>query len=387
MDFTLNDEQRMFVKMFSDFCANEVAPLAEKTDHEELPPLAQLEAASEQGFLGAIFPEDYDGAELDSLSYILLLEEIGKECVSTALTLNVHVGLVGTAILRHGSEAQKERFLPAMSAGEMIGAFALSESSAGSDPSALRTTALQDGDDYVLNGTKIWVTNAGIGGLFLIFARAPETQGPRGISAFLVEKDTPGLKVGYREKTMGLRGATANALYLNGCRVPASLLLGEAGKGLAIALEALDFSRVGLSAICLGAASRALELGAQYATARVQFGVPIGTKGAIQALLADSATEVEAMRYLVYHSAWKAGENGRMTYDSAITKLFCSEAAMRVANRMVQVHGGYGYMKEYAIERIFRDMRAMEVIEGTSQIQRFLIAGKHLANHGLTIQP
>jgi butyryl-CoA dehydrogenase len=381
MDFALNDEQRMFVKMFVDFCANEVAPLAEETDHEEKPPLAQLSAASEQGFLGATFPETYDGAELDSLSYILLLEELGKACISTALTLNVHVGLVGTALLRHGADAQKEKYLPELALGEMIGAFALTEQGAGSDPSMLATTAFRDGDDYVLNGSKHWVTNAGIGKLILVFARTPDT----GISAFLVETDAPGLKVGYREKTMGLRGISTHTVYFDKCRTPAANLLGEEGRGLSIALEALDFSRIGLSAICLGAAEAAVEAGIRFAIEHEQFGGPIAGKQAIQNMIADSAAEIEAMRYLVYHTAWLADQGKRTTAEAARAKLICSEYAMRIANRMVQVHGGYGYMKEYAIERIYRDLRAMEIIEGTSQVLRFVIARQQFADHGFTL--
>ena len=386
MDFALNDEQQMFVKMFADFCANEVAPLAEQTDHEERPPLAQLEAASEQGFLGATFPEQYDGAELDALSYILLLEEMGKACISTALTLNVHVGLVGTAICRHGTEEQKAKHLPALSFGDMIGGFALTEAGAGSDPAGLTTSAVRDGEDYLLNGSKHWVTNAGIGHLLLIFARTSDEGGAMGISAFLVETDTPGVKVGYREKTMGLRGISTNAVYLNNCRVPAQNLLGEEGRGLAVALEALDFSRIGLSAICLGAAEAALEAGVQFALEHEQFGGPIAHKGAIQNMVADSTAEIEAMRYLVYHTAWLVDRGERTTEESANAKLICSESAMRIANRMVQVHGGYGYMKEYAIERIYRDLRAMEIIEGSSQILRFIIARRRFADHGLTLQ-
>lgn len=386
MDFALSADQRMFVKMFVDFCTNEVAPLAEETDHEEKPPIAQLEAASEQGFLGATFPEKYDGAELDTVSYALLLEEMGKACVSTALTLNVHVGLVGTTICRHGNEEQKERFLPQLALGEMIAAFALTEAGAGSDPTGIKTTAVRDGDEYVLHGTKLWVTNAGIGKLLLVFARTSPEPG-KGISAFLVETDTPGVKIGYREKTMGLRGVSTHAVYLNDCRVPAENLLGREGRGLPLALEALDFSRVGLSAICLGAAEAALEAGIQYAADHVQFGGPIALKQAIQNMIADSIAEVEAMRHLVYHAAWLVDQNQRITEEAARTKLICSEYAMRIANRMLQVHGGYGYMKEYAIERIYRDLRAMEIIEGTSQILRFVIARERFAHHGLTLEP
>lgn len=385
MDFALSDEQRMFVKMFADFCTKEIAPLAQETDHEEKPPLRQLRAAAEQGFLGATLPERYGGAELDVLSYLMLLEEMGKACVSTALTLNVHVALAGMPILRHGTDAQKEQYLPALAAGEMIGGFALSEASAGSDPASLRATAQRDGDEYVLRGTKLWVTNAGIGQLLIVFART--AAGPQGISAFLVETQTPGLKVGYREKTMGLRGASINAVYLDRCRVPAGNLLGAEGQGLSIAAEALDFSRLGLSAIALGASETAVDAAVRFASERVQFGGPIGAKGAIQAMIADSATEIDAMRHMIQHAGWLAGQNGRFTADASACKLFCSEAAMRIANRMLQVHGGYGYMKEYAIERIYRDLRALEIIEGTSQLQRFIVARKRFAEQKLALQP
>ena len=388
MDFSLNEDQRMYVKMFEDFCANEVAPFAQETDHEEKPPLKQLQAASEQGFLGAIFPEKYDGAELDMISYALLMEHLGKACVSTALTINVHVALVGSAILRHGTDAQKEEFLPAMAAGEMIGAFALSESGAGSDAAALRTTAQRDGDRYILRGSKAWVTNAGIGQLLLVFARTSEEAGGKGISAFLVDVDTPGVKVGYREKTMGLRGLVTNTVYFDGAEVPAERLLGQEGQGFAIALEALDLSRVGLSAICLGAAEAALENGTRFAVEHEQFGGPIAYKQAIQNMIADSRAEIEAMRHLVHFAAWLADEgDSRLRTQAAITKLICSEYAMRIANRMLQVHGGYGYMKEYAIERIYRDLRAMEIAEGTSQILRFLIARDQFAPHGISLRP
>ena len=250
----------------------------------------------------------------------------------------------------------------------------------------MATTAVRDGDDYVLDGSKHWVTNAGIGHLILVFARTPAEDGGSGISAFLVETESPGLKVGYREKTMGLRGVSTHTVYFDDCRVPAAALLGAEGRGLSIALEALDFSRIGLSAICLGAAEAALEAGVQFAIEHEQFGGPIAHKQAIQNMIADSSAEIEAMRYLVYRTAWLWEQGERTTTESARTKLICSESAMRIANRMVQVHGGYGYMKEYAIERIYRDLRAMEIIEGASQILRVVIARKHFADHGLTLQ-
>jgi len=380
MDFELSDEQRMFVKMFADFCAKEVAPLAKETDHAEQPPARQLAAAAAQGFLGALLPERYGGAELDGLSYVLLLEEIAKACVSTALTLNTHAALVCAPILRHGNEEQKERYLPALAAGEMLGGFALTEPAAGSDLEALRLSATRAGDEYVLRGSKLWVTNAGIGQLLLVFG-----QTPAGVSAFIVETAAPGVRVGYREKTMGLRGCCMHAVYFDRARVPAGNLLGAEGDGLRIAREALDLAGVGLAAISLGAAETALEEGTRFAAQRVQFGGPIAHKGAIQAMIADSATEVEAMRWMAYRAGWLAGQGADLSEPAAAAKLFCSETAMRVANRMLQVHGGYGYMKEYAIERIYRDLRAMEIVGGTSQMQRLAMAKMRFAAHKVKI--
>jgi len=386
MDFTLTEEQRMFRQMFADFAAKEVAPLAETLDKEERPPMETLRKAAEQGFMGALLPEEpYFGAELDGISYALLLEELGKHCLSTALTLHVHNGLAARTILLHGTEEQKDRYLPAMAEGTLIGAFALTEPEAGSDAASLRTRAVLDGDEYVLTGRKTWVANGGIAGLFIIFARTGK-PGPKGISGFLVERETPGFKVGGREKTLGLRGLTCHRLYLDDCRVPATNRLGEEGQGFRIAMQTLDFARVSVAAICLGAAEAALELGAQYATERVQFARPIAQFQAIQNYVADTAMEVEALRYLVYHAAWLADQDEPYTYDAAIAKLFGSLVARRAANKMLQVHGGYGYMKEYAIERIYRDCRALEIIEGTSEIHRYVIARKLFADRGLAIK-
>ena len=387
MDFALNEEQRMFQKMFRDFVTNEVAPLAEEIDQEEKLPRNVLEKAAMQGFLGALLPEEYEGVALDAVSYCLLLEELAKACTSTAMAISVHNGLASKTILDNGSDEQKGKYLESMAFGEKIGCFAMTEPPAGSDATALETRATRDGEDYVLNGCKTWTTNGEIADIFLIFTVTDPQAGPKGLSAFIVERGTPGFKVGYREKTLGLRGLTCNTLYFDDCRLPAANLLGQEGEGFKIAMKALDFSRLSLAAICLGGAEAALEAGVQYATEREQFGEPIAFKQAIQNFIADTAAEIEALRYLVYHTAWLADTGEPYTRAASIAKLIGSEIAMRAANNMLQVHGGFGYMKEYAIERMYRDFRALQIAEGTSEIQRFVIARDILKEKGLAIRP
>jgi len=387
MDFALNEEQRMFQKMFRDFVTNEVTPLAEEIDGEEKLPRELLEKTAMQGFLGALLPEEFEGVALDAISYCLLLEELARACTSTAMTISVHNGLVSKTILDNGSDEQKGKYLEPMAFGEKIGCFALTEPAAGSDVTALATRARRDGGDYVLNGCKTWASNGGIADIFLVFAITDPDVEPKGISAFIVERDTPGFKVGYREPTMGLRGLTCNTLYFDDCRVPAENLLGQEGEGFKIAMRALDFARLSLSAICLGGAQAALEAGIQFAIEHEEFGGPIALKQAIQNFIADAASEIQALRYLVYHTAWLADTGATYTRDASMAKLIGSEIAMRAANKMLQVHGGFGYMKEYAIERMYRDFRALQIMEGTSEIQRFIIARDILKEKGLVIKP
>jgi acyl-CoA dehydrogenase len=388
MDFALNEEQRMFQKMFRDFVTNEIAPLAEEIDGQEKLPLGILQKAAMQGFLGALLPEEYEGVALDVISYCLLLEELARACTSTAMTISVHNGLASKTILENGSDEQKGKYLKPLALGEKIGCFALTEPAAGSDVTALETRASRDGgEDYALNGCKTWASNGGIADVFLVFAVTDPEAGGAGISAFIVEKGTPGFKVGYREPTMGLRGLTCNTLYLDDCRLPAGNLLGKEGEGFKIAMKALDFARLSLSAICLGGAEAALEAGVQFAVEREQFGGPIALKQAIQNFIADTAAEIKALRYLVYHTAWLVDQGEPYTREASIAKLLGSRIAMQAANRMLQVHGGYGYMKEYAIERMYRDFRALRIMEGTSEIQRFVIARDILKEKGLAINP
>jgi butyryl-CoA dehydrogenase len=387
MDFALNEEQRMFQRMFRDFVSNEIAPLAEEIDAEEKLPLEVLQEAAMQGFLGALLPEDFEGAALDTISYCLLLEELAKACTSIAMTISVHNGLAAKTILDNGTDDQRGKYLQPMALGEKIGSFALTEPAAGSDIAALETRARREGQDYVLNGCKTWASNGEIADVFLVFAVTDPEAGENGISAFIMERDPPGFKVGYREPTLGLRGLTCNTLYLDDCRVSAENLLGGEGEGLKIAMKALDFSRLSLSAICLGGAEAALEAGVQFAVEREQFGGPIGQKQAIQNFIADTAAEIEALRYLVYHAAWLADTGEPYTRAASIAKLIGSEIAMRAASKMLQVHGGFGYMKEYAVERMYRDFRALQIVEGTSEIQRFIIAREILKEKGLAIRP
>jgi len=382
MDLKLSEDQLMFKKMFADFCTNEIRPQGEHIDQSEEPPVGLLDQAVEQGFWAALVPEELDGCGLDLYTYLLMLEELARADMSTALILSVHNSLVVKPLLDHGTDDQKQRYVEALAFGDMLGAFALTEPEAGTDAAALSTKATRDGDDYILDGTKIWVTNGALAGLILVFARA---EG--GITAFLAEAKTPGLKVGYREKTLGLRGVSCNTLYLDGVRVPAANRLGQEGQGFKIALQALNLSRLGMGALALGGAERALEEAVQFSLEHIQFGGPIALKQTIQNYIADAKTQIEALRCLVTHTAWLADTGQDFSQQASIAKLFGARVARDVSNKMLQVHGGYGYMKEYAIERFYRDCRALEIVEGTSQIQQFLIARELYEAEGLEIRP
>jgi alkylation response protein AidB-like acyl-CoA dehydrogenase len=376
MNFAFTEEQAMFRDMFADFAAKEVEPRAEHMAEDEVVPAVLLKKAAAQGFLGALTPEDYGGAALDAMSYILLLEEIAKSDMSTAMVLHVHNSLVSRAILLGGSEAQKEEWLPALAEGGAIGAWALNEP----DSIALgsmQATAREDGDGYTLHGTKAWVSNAGIAGLYVIFAVAP--QGP---TAFLVAADAEGLKLGNRDKTLGMRGVQIHPLYLNDVAVPAGNVLGQPGGAQAVLDQVSDFSRLSMAAIALGGSQHALDLGVKFAIDRKQFGSVIALKGAIQAFIADSALEVETLRSQIYRCASLAEQGNLDREAAAIAKLWANRVAYQVGNRMIQTHGGYGYILDYAIGRVFRDCRTIEGIEGTNRSQQTAIAKSVLAAHG-----
>ncbi len=376
MNYAFTEEQAMFREMFADFAAKEVEPRAEHMAEDENVPAALLKKAAMQGFLGALTPEDYGGAALDPVSYILLLEEVAKSDMSTAMVLHVHNSLVSQAILLCGAEAQKETWLPALAEGSAIGAWALNEP----DSIALgsmQATARPDGDGYVLHGAKAWVTNAAIAGLYVIFAVAPE-----GPTAFLAPADAVGLKLGMRDKTLGMRGVQMYPLYLNDVAVSADDVLGQPGGAQAVLDAVTDFSRLSMAAIALGGSHHALELGVKFAIDRKQFGSEIALKGAIQAFIADSALEVETLRSQIYRCASLA-EQGKLDREAAaIAKLWANRVAYQVGNRMIQTHGGYGYILDYAIGRVFRDCRTIEGIEGTNRSQQTAIAKSVLAAYG-----
>jgi alkylation response protein AidB-like acyl-CoA dehydrogenase len=384
MDFSLTEEQRMMRDMFRDFAQGEIAPGAEHVDKLEQPPADHFEKIAAQGLLGAPWPEAYGGAELDTLSYSLWLEELAKACMTTAVAVHMHTDMVGMTIWRAGTEEQKQTYLPQLASGERLGAHAWSEPDAGSDADGLVTRAVKDEDGYVLSGRKAWISNGAVAGLFLVFART--ASGPDGLSAFLVEREAEGLQVGRPEPTLGLRGLGMTSLHLEGVWVPASHLLGGAeNHGYAQALCAADYGRMSISAIALGAAQQALHYAVKFASERVQFGVPIGHKQAIQNYLADSAAKIKGLRHLVSYVTWLVDEGMSYTEDAAAAKLLGAETAMWVANKAVQVHGGYGYMKEYPIERLYRDCRALDLIEGTGQLQRVVLAADLFRPYGVKI--
>jgi alkylation response protein AidB-like acyl-CoA dehydrogenase len=374
----------MFRDMFRDFAREEIAPGAEHLDKSEVPPLENFEKIAMQGLLGAPLPEAYGGAELDTLSYSMWLEELAKACMATAVAVHAHASMAGTTILREGTDPQKQQYLPQLAGGERIGALAWSEPSAGSDAGGLTTRAVKDGDEYILTGRKAWVSNAAVAGLFLVFARTGPA--PHELGAFLVEREMDGLKVGRPEPTLGLRGLGLASVHLTGVRVPAANLLGGVeGRGYAQATRAADYGRMSVAAIALGAAQQALDLGVKFASERVQFNVPIGQKQAIQNYLAESAAKIKALRQLVNYVTWLVDQGMPYAEDAAAAKLLGAETAMWVANKSVQVHGGYGYMKEYAIERIYRDCRALDFIEGTGQIQRVVLAANLFEPYGVKV--
>jgi butyryl-CoA dehydrogenase len=391
MDFRLAEEQRMFRDMFRDFAQGEIAPGAEHLDKTEEAPTENFSKIATQGLMTAPLPETYGGAGLDTLSYSMWLEELAKACMTTAVAVHIHGGMVGMTILREGTQAQRGRYLPQLAAGARIGSFAWSEPGAGSDAAGLLTRAVKDGDDYILTGRKAWIGNGAVARLFLVFAILPSggaggLGSGEGLGAFLVERETEGVLVGRTEPTLGLRGLGITSLRLDGVRVPgANLLGGTENQGYAQALRAWDYGRLSVSAIALGAAQQALDYGVKFASERVQFGVPIGQKQAIQNYLAEGAAKIKGLRHLVSYVAWLADEGLPYAEDAAAAKLLGAETAMWVANKVVQVHGGYGYMKEYPIERMYRDCRALDLIEGTGQMQRIALASDLFKPYGVEV--
>ncbi|OQB26263.1 MAG: Acyl-CoA dehydrogenase [Chloroflexi bacterium ADurb.Bin180] len=374
MDLKFTEEQEMIRKMVRDFAQKEVAPIAAEIDDKGIVPFENIKKMGQLGLLGLTVPEKYDGGGADAISYVIAIEELAKACASTAIVMAVQNSLVCAGLEKFGTEEQKEKYLRPLARGEKIGAFALTEPGAGCDSAAQLTTAVRSGDGYVINGTKHFITNGSFADIVILFAMTDKAQKHRGISGFIVEKGTPGFTVGKEEHKMGIRGSNTCELVFTEVHVPATARLGEEGQGFKIAMTVLDAGRIGVAAQAVGIAQAAYEAAVKYSKERVQFGQPISQFQAIQWMLADMATRIEAARLLTYNAALAKMSGQPYSKEASMAKLFASETAVWVADRAVQIHGGYGYMKEYSVERNYRDAKITEIYEGTSEVQRMVIA-------------
>jgi butyryl-CoA dehydrogenase len=374
MDFELAEEQQMVRETTRAFVEREVKPVASRLDREAIYPSELVKRLSELGLMGILVPQEFGGSGMDLLCCVVAMEEISKAWASLAVAMSVQNSLVCAPIARFGSAAQKKKYLPSLARGERLGCYALTEPGSGSDAGSIQTRAKRVGDDLVLTGNKIFTTNGNRADLAIVYAVTDPAKGKKGISAFIVEKNSPGFVVGKLEDKLGLRSSDTASLLFEDCRVPGENLLGTEGEGFAIALATLDGGRIGIAAQALGIAQGCLEESVAYAQQRRQFGRAIAEFEAIQWMLADMATEIDAARLLTYRAAWLAGQERTFTKEAAMAKLFASEAANRAAYKAIQIFGGYGYTKEFAVERFFRDARITTIYEGTSEIQRLVIA-------------
>lgn len=373
MDLRFTEEQEMMRKMVRDFAQGQIAPFVERMEAGEFP-REILKKMGELGLMGIPVPEKYGGAEMDFMSYIIAIHEISKVSATLGVILSVHTSVGTNPILYFGSEEQKQKYVPKLATGEYLGAFALTEPGAGSDAGSLKTRAVKSGDHYILNGSKVFITNGGEADTYIVFASTNPEAGSKGVSAFIVDKDTPGLVIGKDEHKMGLHGSRTVQLSFEDANVPASNLLGEEGEGFKVAMANLDIGRIGIAAQSLGIAEAALEHAVQYAKDRKQFGKPIIDHQGIGFKLADMATNVEAAKLLTYRAAFLRMNNQPCGVEASIAKLFASKTAVETATEAVQVYGGYGFTKEYPVERFFRDAKITEIYEGTSEIQRLVIS-------------
>ncbi len=374
MNFQLTEEQEMLRKMIRDFAENQVAPTAAERDEEERFDRSIFEQMAELGLTGIPWPEKYGGAGADYLSYVLAVEELSRVDASIGVTLSAHVSLASWPIYKFGTEEQKQKYLRPLAEGKKLGAYCLTEPGSGSDAAGMRTTAVRDGDHYVLNGTKIFITNAGEAEIYIVFALTNPEMKHKGITAFIVEKGTPGFTMGKKEKKLGIRSSLTLAVNFEDVRVPVENVLGEEGQGFKIAMMTLDGGRNGIAAQALGIAQGAFDHALAYAKERHQFGKPIASLQAIQFKLADMATKIEAARLLTYQAAWLEDQGLPYGKASAMSKVFAGDIAMEVTTEAVQVFGGYGYTREYPVERFMRDAKITQIYEGTNEIQRVVIS-------------
>ena len=375
MKFELSEEQSLIRDTVREFAESEIGPSAAQRDEEErFDRSLMFDSLAELGLTGIVFPEEYGGAGADYLSYAIAVEELSRVCASTGVTLSAHLSLGANPIYLFGTESQKQQFLVPLATGEKMGAFGLTEPSAGSDAGSTKTTAVRDGDDWLLNGSKIFITNGGEAEIYVVLARTDkDAKKHHGISAFIVEKGTEGFSFGKKEQKLGIRSSPTMEIVFENCRIPADNLLGEVGEGFKVAMKTLDGGRIGIASQAIGIAQRALEQAVAYAKERKQFDKPIAAFQGISFQLADMATQIEAARLMVYNAAYRASAGLSYSQASAMAKLMASETAMKVSTQAVQILGGYGYSREFPVERMMRDAKITEIYEGTSEIQRLVI--------------
>ena len=375
MNFKFNEEEQEIIDMLHDFALKEVAPIAAEVDEDERFPEETWHKLADMGMMGVPFPEEYGGAGMSYLTYIGCCEELAKHCATTSVMVSAHTSLCTWPIYQFGTEEQKQKYLPDLCSGETLGAFGLTEPGAGTDAAMQKTVAEDKGDHWLLNGSKIFITNAGFASVFVVFAMTDKSLGTKGISAFIVDRDTPGFSVGAHEKKMGIRGSSTCELIFDNCKVPKENLLGEVGKGFKIAMMTLDGGRIGIGAQALGIAQGCIDQTVKYTQERIQFGKRISQFQNTQFQLADMQTKVDAARLLIYRAAQAKQDGEPYSHLAAMGKLFASETASDVTRRCVQLVGGYGYTREYPFERMMRDAKITEIYEGTSEVQRMVISG------------
>lgn len=378
MNFGLTREQELVRQMVREFAVNEVKPIAAEIDETERFPMETVEKMAKLNMMGIPFSKEYGGAGGDTLSYIIAVEELSKVCGTTGVILSAHTSLCASLINQFGNAAHKEKYLTPLAKGEKIGAFGLTEPGAGTDAAGQQTTAVLDGDNYILNGSKIFITNGGVAETFIVFAMTDKSKGTKGISAFIVEKSFPGFSIGKKEDKLGIRGSSTTELIFENCVVPKENLLGQEGKGFGIAMKTLDGGRIGIAAQALGIAEGALEEAIAYMKERKQFGRSLTAFQGLQWMIAEMDTKVEAAKQLVYKAAWLKDAGMPYSVEAARAKLYAAEVSMEVTTKAVQIFGGYGYTKEYPVERMMRDAKITEIYEGTSEVQKMVIAGSAL---------
>lgn len=378
MDFNLTQDQKMIRDMLRDFTEEKIKPLAEETDKESKFPQEIVKELGKLGIMGINIPPEYGGSGADGVSYAIAVEEISRGCASTGIIVSVNNSLACYPLLAYGTEEQKKKYLTPLASGQKLGSFGLTEPDAGSDVASGKTTAKKEGDKYILNGNKRFITNAGESDIYIVFGATDPEKGAKGMSTFVLEKDTPGFTFGRLEDKLGIKGSATRELIFENVEIPQDQLISEEGKGMKIALSTLDVGRIGVAAQAVGIAQAALEYSVNYSKERVQFGKPISSFQAIQWMLADMATEIDAARLLTYKAAALKDSGARFSKEAAMAKLFASEAAMRATIKAVQIHGGYGYSKEYPVERLMRDAKITEIYEGTSEVMRMVIAASLL---------